>query len=100
MDTVIANQVKLPVVRVNNIISKRSGRRIANQFEIVTDDGTYFQSYNTLIVAIVAGRTYLDPDWDYSRTTSRYRAIFLGETTKETKRKIKDGVYVVRDLNG
>ena len=37
--------------------------------------------------------------WNYSRTTSKYRNMFLNETTEETKRKIKDGTYKLANLN-
>ena len=44
--------------------------------------------------------TYLDSYYyNYSRTTSKYRNIFLGETIKDTKAKIKSGEYILTDLN-
>jgi len=92
---------KLPYVKVENMRSESSGRPIANQFIIRTDKGTYFQSYNSVIVLKQNGKTYLDRDtWNYSVTTGKYRNIFLGENRKETERKIKDGTYILRDLNG
>ena len=43
---------------------------------------------------------YLDENkWNYSETTSIYRNQFLGETTKETEAKIKNGTYKLVDLN-
>lgn len=62
----------------------------------------WFQSYDSIIVYIdnYLGRTYLDQKyWNYSRTTSKYRNQFLGETTKETQAKIDSGEYVLADLN-
>lgn len=87
-------------MKITNLESSR-GNTIPNQFEIRTDDATYFQSYSTIIVKReFAGRVYLDESrWDYSKTTSKYRNIFLGETTKETKRKIAEGLYILTDLN-
>jgi len=41
----------------------------------------------------------LDENWDYSRTTGRYRNKFLGETVKKTREKIASGEYVIEDLN-
>jgi len=89
------------MVRVENLESESSGRAIANQFEIF-DRGkaVNFQSYQSIIVKISKGKTYLDKNkWNYSNTTSRYRNQFLRETTKETKAKIKSGEYKLVDLN-
>jgi len=87
-------------MKVRNMTSNRTGREVPNQFDIVDDNGNiYFQSYRTVIVAIKSGVTYLDTLWDYSRTTGKYRNQFLGETRKETEAKIKDGTYIVTDLN-
>lgn len=73
---------------------------VKNQFVIQTDKGLVFQSYSTIIAAKVDGRVLLDRDaWDYSVTTGKYRNRFLGEAKRETERKIKDGVYVLVDLN-
>jgi hypothetical protein len=91
-----------------------NGHDVPNQFIITTEGrgalGNFtkrevFQSYK----AVIAERT-IWPDetrvildekyWNYSNTTSKYRALFLGETTKETETKIKDGTYTLADLNG
>lgn len=87
-------------VRVSNMESTR-GNLVANQFEIRTDDGVYFQSYSSIIAFISKnGETLLDETyWNYSKTTSKYRALFLGETTKETQEKIKSGEYKLVNLN-
>lgn len=87
-------------VHVRNIESAR-GNKIANQFIITTEDGQYFQSYNSIIAFIPhAGKVQLDRNtWNYSRTTSKYRSLFLGESTKITENKIADGVYELVDLN-
>ena len=81
-----------------------NGNKIANQFIIYTPEATYFQSYDSIIV-----KTSFDGDqrsieldeyyWNYSRTTSKYRNMFLGETTKETQAKIDSGEYILTDLN-
>jgi hypothetical protein len=69
-----------------------------NQFVITDDDGgLWFQSYSTMIAAKVAGRVYLSLEWDYSRTTGKYRNRFLGCDGEECKRRIKAGVYVVME---
>lgn len=87
-------------MKVKNLLSYK-GNRIANQFEIRTDTGVYFQSYESVIVFIpTEGKTKLDETyWDYSRTTGKYRNIFLGETKQETLKKINSGEYLLTDLN-
>ena len=80
----------------------RTGRPVANQF-IIHDDhgGMTFQSYQTVIARRDQdGSVTLDPQWAYSATTSKYRAAFLGESTKETAAKIAIGEYTVCNLNG
>ena len=90
-------------MKVENIESN-NGNKIANQF-IITDDqnNKYFQSYNSIIVKIdgyYRDKIYLDQKyWNYSNTTGKYRNIFLGETIKDTKAKIKSGEYILTDLN-
>ena len=89
------------IAKVENMLSNRSHKPVANQFKITLQNGTeVFQSYNSIIAVKVNGQTFLDRTcWDYSNTTSRYRKFFLQEDTKTTKEKIKNGVYVVLDLN-
>lgn len=104
--------INLPGVRVSNMKSP-NGHDVPNQFEISTDDGIFFQSYESIIAympkdterfpnkttsdykKIVLDRHY----WNYSRTTSKYRSQFLGESTKETQAKIDQGIYLLGDLN-
>lgn len=101
-------------IKVRNMISNSTGREIPNQFiietEIDANSGNsiqYFQSYKT----IIAKRDKFRPDekqrqvwldansWNYSTTTGKYRNIFLGETKKETEKKIKSGEYKLINLN-
>lgn len=86
-------------MKVENMRSSR-GNKVANQF-IITDNGDeYFQSYNSIIAKRSNGLIYLDPIfWDYSRTTGKYRNEFLGEGIAETRKKIKSGEYILKDLN-
>lgn len=101
-------------MRVTNITSNK-GNKIANQFIIHDDNNNkYFQSYNSTIVKIEnwdivesshinyerSRKVYLDKHfWNYSTTTGKYRNIFLEESRKETEKKIKDGTYILTDLN-
>jgi hypothetical protein len=90
-------------MKVSNMTSD-NGNKIANQFIIYTPEATYFQSYESIIV-----KTSFDGDqrtveldetyWNYSRTTNKYRNMFLGDTTKEVQAKIDSGEYTLTDLN-
>ncbi len=100
-------------VKVENMKSPRTGKGIPNQFIIIIegrgalgnfDTKETFQSCDSVIAVrtIWPDETRIELDaktWDYSRTTSKYRNIFLGETTKETAAKIKSGEYILTDLN-
>jgi hypothetical protein len=87
-------------MQVQNMTSNK-GNKIANQFVIRTDEATYFQSYNAVICKWTKDNfIYLDETyWNWSRTTSKYRCLFLGESTDETKRKIAAGNYMLTNLN-
>lgn len=88
-------------IKVSNMTSSR-GNDIPNQFEIITPDGCYFQSYDSIIVFVdyKSNKTYLDECcWNYSTTTGKYRNLFLGETRKQTEAKIKSGKYILTNLN-
>lgn len=73
---------------------------VKNQFIIYTDKGRVFQSYNTIIAARLDGVVLLDTHaWDYSRTTGKYRNLFLDEGIEDTRRKIANGTYKLVNLN-
>ena len=95
-------------MKVQNMTSNSTGKEVPNQFIITDDQGnTYFQSYKTVIAKrepFTAEKrdrqVWLDEKmWDYSKTTGRYRNQFLGETKKETEAKIKNGTYILANLN-
>ena len=86
---------------------------VPNQF-LITEEGRgalgnftkreTFLSYKSIIAVITRWPdetiTELDETyWNYSKTTSKYRSLFLGETTKETQAKIKSGEYKLKNLN-
>lgn len=94
--------------------SPRTGKAVANQFVIVErgegwngnfDKKEVFQSYDSVIVKRIwwhSGEINTELDetyWNYSKTTSKYRSQFLGESTKETQSKIDSGEYVLANLN-
>jgi hypothetical protein len=90
-------------MKISNMTSS-NGNKIANQFIINDSEFTLFQSYFSVIVKTTfeEGKkiVYLDSFfWNYSKTTAKYRNLFLGETTKETEKKIKDGIYKLTNLN-
>lgn len=68
---------------------------VQNQYILTFETGTGLQSYDSLIVVQVNGNTYIGKNWNYSRTTSKYRSLFLNETTKETETKINNGTYIM-----
>ena len=86
---------------VENMRSPR-GNQVPNQFIIWTDEGKYFQSYNSIIAFIDNnGKVFLDEYyWDYSNTTGKYRNMFLGNWgIDEAREKIKSGEYKLKNLN-
>lgn len=92
-------------------MTNAKGTPVKNQFILYDGEHTYFQSYNSIIVhqycprkdmnnLSVASKVTLDETyWNYSRTTSKYRNLFLGESTQETQRKIDTGEYQLVNLN-
>jgi hypothetical protein len=86
-------------VKVENLESNQ-GNKMPNQFRISTSEGVFFQSYDSIIAKVYKGKVYLDERyWDYSKTTSKYRNLFLGEDKKQTQAKINSGEYILIDLN-
>lgn len=87
-------------ISVRNMTSN-SGREVPNQFIIRTDYGRMFRSYDSNIAFVPNDEDviYLGIDWDYSRTTTKYRNEFLGCNTAELKQMIKNGkAVIVEDL--
>lgn len=69
-----------------------------NQFEVYTDEGVYFQSYDSVVAFKPNSskeKIRVGVDWDYSRTTMKYVGQFLGQNTANTRRDIKDEVILV-----
>lgn len=93
----------------------RSGKNVPNQYRIVSLDAISgnrydtFQSYDTVVAQKEQYtdsdgkwhlQVYLDEgNWNYSRTTSKYRIAFLGESTGDTLHKIATGEYQLANLN-
>jgi hypothetical protein len=90
----------MEIIKMNIKVENINDR--PNQFIITDNYGTEtFQSYKSIIgVKYYSGTVQLDEYyWDYSRTTGKYRNIFLDETKKETEQKIKSGEYKLVNLN-
>ena len=87
---------------VSNMISNH-GNKVKNQFVItLTNSDAYFQSYNSMIARRINSSDTVELDvnfWDYSATTSKYLARFLGVPNKEIKQKVTSGEYALVDLN-
>lgn len=86
------------------IFTNSKGNKVVNQFILFDPEFTAFQSYDSIIVktSFEDGQRKVELDeyyWNYSKTTSKYRNQFLGETTKETEAKIKSGEYTLTNLN-
>lgn len=88
-------------IKVGGMSSPRGGNDVPNQYIIWTDEGRYFQSYQTLIAFVDhSGQITLDKErWNYSVTTSKYRNQFTGFDTNETRKRIADGTIKLEDLN-
>ena len=75
------------MLKVKNMISTRSGRVVANQFDIISDEagiiGEYaFQSYGSLCASLKRTKSGLYKltiyrDGFYSRTTAKYLRAWL-----------------------
>ena len=90
--------------KVYNLTSNRSGRPVANQYEIITKDNYIFQSYNSIIAKVNRKTNQITLDdfyWDYSVTTFKYLRQFLDISLSkdEIKRNIDIGVYKTANLN-
>lgn len=85
---------------VSNMRSAK-GNDVPNQFTIQSELGNTFQSYKSIIAFVDrTGKVTLDEYyWNYSRTTSKYLSMFLNSSTLETKKNIKDGTYILSNLN-
>lgn len=89
------------IPRIENMQSPQTGEPVANQFIIsINSVGTFFKSYDSIIALKSLDGVFLDSTyWNYSKTTAKYRSIFLNESTKETQKKIDSGEYTLKDLN-
>ena len=83
------------ILHVSNLSSPRTGNSVPNQFNLACQNGSAFQSYDSLIAVRVGGTLYLTANHDFSQTTSKYATEWTGLTTKERREGLKNGVFVL-----
>lgn len=93
--------MKVPCLPIVKNMVGNFGHVVRNQFIINTEDGTFFQSYDTIIAWITnEGKVILDErSWNCSKTTGKYRNNFLGEDINATRNRIESGAYQFQNLN-
>lgn len=70
-----------------------------NQMEVKTEEGRYFQSYDSVVAFISNdGKIKVGKDWQCSKTTMKYVGQFLGQNIAKTRKDIEAGIIEV-DLN-
>ena len=80
-------------LKVKNLEYK--GRQVPNQFLIeYTENGNEyqrFQAYDSMIIKWENGRMVeVGKDWDYSRTTGKYRNLLTRKDKKEFEKMLKE----------
>lgn len=79
---------------VQNLSSPRSYRPVANQYDLVCENGIAFQSYGSLIAVRMNGYLYLTDYHDYSKTTSKYATEWTGFDTKTRREGLESGKFI------
>lgn len=76
---------------------KKLSMMAPNQYIIETENGKIFQSFNYVVCKVAYGdMVFLNSDWDYSKTTTRYLCQFLNVINKNLILiNIKNGLYTV-----
>jgi len=82
-------------------MKSNNNNSIPNQFILYFANGEIFQSYNSIIIIKLydVDTYYLGEDYKYSKTTAKYRNLFLKKDTKEIEEDIKNKkAFVIEDL--
>ena len=94
-------------MKVKNMTSA-NGNKIANQFIIESDNFTTFQSYESTIIVIDYSKRiiYVHPDYNYSRTTGKYRNLFFDyvglyelNTLAKLEKAMKNKKVYINEIN-
>ena len=80
-------------LEVQNV--KNNGKEVPNQFEIYyeEDNNHYkiFQSYSSMILKLENGKIIeIGNNWDYSRTTGKFRNLLTGMDKKSFEKMLKE----------
>ena len=92
-------------MRVTNLTSPRSGRPVANQYEIQDNGVNTFQSYATVIANNKSGHFTISSDYNYSVTTGKYFNQWLrsfgldDQDIKSVKKWLAKANYGDKDLS-
>lgn len=95
-------------MQVTNLSSPTTGKPIANQFLLISNNTKTFKSYNTIIAKQTNKTLYIDRNaLDYSATTLKYLKVFLNtiEPKNSLQKLLKTGnlfqgkKVVIKDLN-
>lgn len=92
---------KVEKVSAKLMLSPRK-RLIPHTMIITTEQGQYLQSFDKIVCfkPFSDNPVLLDrKSWKKSKTTTKYRNVFLHEDKKTTEEKIRQGVYKLIDLN-
>jgi len=77
------------------------GNVVKNQYQFLHEGCEYFQSYETVVAKVDHNfKIFLDEKyWDASKTTAKYRNMFLNKSTTEIKTMIHSGQIELVNLN-
>lgn len=67
-----------------------------NHTVVITKSGQAFVRYTSVVAFLgTDGTLTLGPNWDYSRTTTKYLGQWLGKNKAEITKAIEQGLYKV-----
>ncbi len=75
-----------------------NGNQAKDQFDLYFENAQVFQSYASIICIIFDDpdeKIVVGDDWDYSRTTAKYRKEFMRGNKKEIELQIKNGDIIL-----
>lgn len=102
LNSFLGEDEKIDNIIIDNMIGA-SGREVPNQYKVIinTDVNTYkcFYSYNSLIIIYKNGRLFrIGTDYNYSRTTGKYRNAFTRLTLVELDKIIAEKFTYCSDI--